>query len=132
MDKENKESKLLGLILDDDFTESVDEVKIERADTNVKAELELQKEIAEARKAFDEGGFTFGEVVNDEGEVEVALYGKTSKATPIKKLMEMCEADLPFVDEQTKQDYENFLNEFQIKYEEYDISKEKSRVDELF
>lgn len=111
---------------------SEDKIEFERSPELVEMELERERQIAQAMKLFEEGGFTYGESVDDEGNEIIAIYTNKDSTTPLQKLIELCEADLPYVDEKTRQDYEQYLKDMKVEEIEYDPFEKKRELEDLF
>lgn len=107
-------------------------LELERSPELVEMELERERQIAEAAKLFEEGGFTFAEGVDDEGNERIAIFTNKNSSTPLHKLVELCEADLPYVDKKTKEDYEQYLKDLKVEETEYDPNQRSSEIDDIF
>lgn len=92
----------------------------ERAEYIVKMETEHAEEMETAREHFNNFGIETREEADNEGDERLGFYLKNSNGTSIQDLMAMCDADLPYVDERTAQDY--------LKYKEiYDVQTKPVR-----
>lgn len=132
MTTDKKNADLMSLFEADIENEDNEKLEANRSDANVQHDLEQEKMLAEVRGLFEEGTLTYGEFVDDDGAIRPAIYSQTSKGTPLNKLMEMCEADLPYVDENTKQDFENYIEEFGITEVDYDpLAERNKKIDDL-